>query len=119
MGKSLNTVLLEIYGKGGCSELSVYIYISRRPGQKDFFCDADISTKPYWDKYNELIRRGEYTGASMLLSTSPIHSYSSGILNFIEAKIKNTQEYVLSKEKYNPYHISDGEPGLKAGEVWL
>ena len=76
---SPNTVLLEIYGKGGCSELSVYIF----------------------------------------LSTSPIHSYSSGILNFIEAKIKNTQGYVLSKEKYNPYHISDGEPGLKAGEVWL
>lgn len=98
-----------------------YPYISIYPNglDKELFCDVNISTKPYWDKYNELIRCGKYTDASMLLSTSPIHSYSAGILNFIEAKIKNTQNYVLSKEKYNPYHIFDEEPNLEVGEVWL
>ena len=90
----------------GRGDIMNYPYISIYPNGLDkrtFFCDVNISTKPYWDKYNELIRCGKYTDASMLLSTSPIHSYSSGILNFIEAKIKNTQEYVLSKE--NITHI--------------
>lgn len=106
----------------GRGDIMNYPYISIYPNGLDkrtFFCDVNISTKPYRDKYNELIRCGKYTDASMLLSTSPIHSYSAGILNFIEAKIKNTQNYVLSKEKYNPYHISDEEPDLKVGEVWI
>ena len=90
----------------GRGDIMNYPYISIYPNGLDkrtFFCDVNISTKPYWDKYNELIRCGKYTDASMLLSTSPIHSNSAGILNFIEAKIKNTQEYVLSKE--NITHI--------------
>lgn len=39
--------------------------------------------------------------------------------NTDKEKLDGIDLYVLSKEKYNPYHISDEEPNLQAGEVWI
>lgn len=99
-----------------------YPYTSIFPNgidKRTFFCDVDINTKVYLDKYNELLEHGKYSDAAMLLAQSPIHSYSAGILNFIEAKTKNLQNYVLAQEKYNPYHASDVEPNIEIGEIWI
>lgn len=108
------------YGKGGCK--LVYPYTSIFPDgidKRTFFCDVDLNTKVYQDKYNELIERGKYSDAATLLAQSPIHSYTAGILNYIEIKTKHLQEYVLAKEKYNPYHVSDTEPDIAVGGVWI
>jgi len=100
----------------------VYPYISVFPNgidKRTFFCDVDITTKPYLDKYNKLLSQGKYSDAATLLAQSPIHSYTAGILNFIEVKTKHLQDYVLQKERYNPYHPSDIEPDVEVGEIWI
>lgn len=99
-----------------------YPYISIFPNgidKRTYFCDVSLTTKSYMDAYMQLLEQGKFIEANILLSQSPLHSYGSGILNFIEAKIKTTQDYVLQIEKYNPYHLSDEEPDIEVGEFWI
>lgn len=99
-----------------------YPYISIFPNnldQRTFFCDVDIKNKPDWDYYLKLLEQGKYSEANTFLNQKPIHSYSSGIFNFLEEKTKNTQDYILKQEKYNPYHLSDEEPDIRIGEFWI
>lgn len=100
----------------------VYPYTSIFPDgidKRTFFCDVDLDAKVYLDKYNGLLEQGKYSDAAALLTQSPIHAYTAGILNYIEIKTKHLQDYLLAKEKYNPYHVSDTEPDIEAGGVWI
>ena len=117
---SRNTAQWATCGKEGCK--LVYPYTSIFPDgidKRTFFCDVDLNTKSYQDKYNELLKQGKYSDAATLLAHSPIHSYTAEILNYIEVKTKHLQDYVLAKEKYNPYHVSDTEPDIDIGEIWF
>lgn len=99
-----------------------YPYISIFPNgidKRTFFCDVDLKNKSYWDCYIKLLEQGKYSEANTFLNQSPVHSYSSGILNFIEIKTEHTQDYILKQEKYNPYHLSDEEPDLEVEEFWI
>ncbi len=100
----------------------VYPYTSIFPDgidRRTFFCDVDLGTKADHDKYSELLEQGKYSDAAVLLEQSHMHSYTAGILNYLEIKTKHLQDYVLAKEKYNPYYITDTEPDAEAGEIWF
>lgn len=100
-----------------------YPYISNFPNSVDertFFCDIDIDTKPLMDHYNNLIQEKKYQEANIFLSQqNNLHGYTADLFNFLEAKIFNTQEFVLNMEKYNPFHYSPSEPNIEIGEIWI
>lgn len=100
----------------------VYPYTSVFPNgidKRTFFCDVDLNTKAYQDRYSEFLEHGKYSDAAALFAQSPIHAYTAGILNYIEIKTKHLQDYLFEKQKYNPYHISDTEPDIGTGGIWI
>lgn len=98
-----------------------YDYTSVFPNGFDdrtFFCDVDIKNKPIIDAYNNLISQGKFTDANIFINShNGIHNYSADLWNFIETKIKNTQEYLTTLEKYNPFHSTKEETPV--GEFWI
>ena len=100
-----------------------YPYTSIFPNGIDnrtFFCDVDLKGKPVMDTYNKLISKGKYTEANILLGQqSNVHHYSADLFNFIEAKIKNTQEFIFNSEKYSPHHFDNSEPDIAINEMWI
>lgn len=93
-----------------------YPYTSIYPDgidEQTFFCDVSIETKPFMDTYNDLIKNKQYTDANIFFSQQRnLHGYSADLFNFMEAKIYNTQEHVLSLEKYNPFHTNEDDVGI-------
>ena len=99
-----------------------YPYISTFPNAIDkrtFFSDVDLETISHMNIFLDLIKQGKYTEANSYLSQSPVHSYTAGLFNFIEAKTHALQDYILQQEKYNPYCVADDEPNVEVGEFWI
>lgn len=100
-----------------------YPYISIFPegiDERTYFCDVDLKGQTVMDTYQKLIEAKQYTDANNFLSQqNKVHHYSADLMNYLEAKIKNTQEYILSWEKYSPHHLSNAEPNINVNEFWI
>lgn len=100
-----------------------YPYVSIYPegiDDRTYFCDMDLKGQPVMDVYNHLIDARQYTDANNFLSQqSEVHHYSADLMNYLEAKVRNTQEYILNLEKFSPHHLSHTEPDIDVGEFWI
>ena len=100
-----------------------YPYVSIYPegiDDRTYFCDIDLKGQPLMDAYHSLIDERRYTDANILLSQqNEVHHYSADLINYLEAKVKNTQEYISNWEKYSPHHLSNAEPNININEFWI
>lgn len=100
-----------------------YPYISIFPegiDERTYFCDTDIKGQAVMNTYHSLIKAHQYTDANIFLSQqNEAHHYSADLMNYLEAKISNTQEYILNWEKYSPHHLSNTEPDIDVNEFWI
>ncbi len=100
-----------------------YPYVSIYPegiDDRTYFYDIDLKGQPLMDAYHSLIDERRYTDANILLSQqNEVHHYSADLINYLEAKVKNTQEYISNWEKYSPHHLSNAEPNININEFWI
>lgn len=86
-----------------------------------FFQDNDIDKIEVINTYNNLITQGKYTEASDYISQhEEVYGFFASYLNAIENRIYNLQEYLLTKQKKNPFVFSDEEPeSAEIGTIWI
>ena len=100
-----------------------YPYVSIYPegiDDRTYFCDIDLKGQPLMDAYHSLIDESRSTDANILISQqNDVHHYSAVLINYLEAKVKNTQEYISNWEKYSPHHLSNAEPNININEFWI
>lgn len=86
-----------------------------------FFQDNDIDSIEVINTYNNFITQGKYTEASNYISQhEEVYGFFANYLNAIENRIYNLQEYLLTKQKKNPFVFSDEEPeSAEVGTIWI
>lgn len=86
-----------------------------------FFQDNDIERMDTVNVYNDLILQGRYTDANKYIEEhSEVYGFFAPYLNAIENRISNLQEYLLTKQKKNPFVLSDEEPeSVDEGTIWI
>lgn len=90
-----------------CNTLSDY------PGKIDdmtFFQDNDLEKIAIIDQYENLIAQGKYSEANIYIDQQKgIYGYFADFFNLLENRIYSLQEYLLSKEKKQPFIFHDEE----------
>ena len=90
-----------------CNILSDY------PGKIDdmtFFQDNDLENAEIIDQYENLIAQGKYTDANTYINQQKgIYGYFADFFNLLENRIYSLQEYLLTKEKKQPFIFHDEE----------
>lgn len=86
-----------------------------------FFQDNDIDKIEVINIYNDLIAQGKYSEASDYINQhEEVYGFFANYLNAIENRIYNLQEYLLTKQKKNPFVLSDKEPeSAEEGIIWI
>lgn len=89
--------------------------------ERMFFQDNDIDAMEAINYYNNLIAQGKYDDANNYIKQHPeVYGFFADFGNAIENRIKNLQEYLLTKQKKNPFVISDEEPeSVEEGTIWI
>lgn len=86
-----------------------------------FFQDNNIENIEVINTYNNLIAQSKYSEASNYISQhEEVYGFFANYLNAIENRIYSLQEYLLTKQKKNPYVLSDEEPeSAEVGTIWI
>ncbi|MCM1186613.1 MAG: hypothetical protein NC251_04230 [Lachnoclostridium sp.] len=86
-----------------------------------FFQDNDINAVGVLNTYHNLIAQGKYTEAGNYIGMhKEIYGLFPDYLNALENRIYNLQEYLLTKQKKNPFVLSDSEPkSVAEGTIWI
>lgn len=97
---------------------------SQYPGVIDemsFFQDNDIDSLGAMNTYDNLIRQGRYSEANAYIDQhGETFGFFADLLNAMENRIYNLQEYLLTKQKKNPFVLSEEEPETVAeGAIWI
>ena len=86
-----------------------------------FFQDNDLEKIEIINNYNNLIAQGKYDEANNYIGQhEEVYGFYAKYLNAIENRIYNLQEYLLTKQKKNPFVFSDEEPeSVEVGTIWI
>lgn len=86
-----------------------------------FFQDNDLDRINTVNTYQNLIAQGRYSEAGSYISQhEEVYGFFANYLNAVESRIYNLQEYLLTKQKKNPYVFSDDEPDpADEGTIWI
>lgn len=89
--------------------------------ERMFFQDNDIDKIELVNHYNNLISQGKYDDANNYIKQHPeVYGFFADFGNAIENRIYNLQEYLLTKQKKNPFVLSDEEPeSAEEGTIWI
>lgn len=97
---------------------------SQYPGVIDemsFFQDNDIDNVEVMNTYDNLIAQGRYGEANAYIGQhEEVFGFFADLLNTMENRIYNLQEYLLTKQKKNPFVLSEEEPeAVEEGTIWI
>lgn len=91
-----------------------------------FFQDNNLEKIDVMNTYNELISEEKYKEANNFLSQQEgIYGFFADYFNLIENRIYSLQEYILTKEKINPFipfecdDADEEPPSILEGDIWI
>ena len=91
-----------------------------------FFQDNNLEKIDVINIYNALISEEKYKEANNFLSQQEgIYGFFADYFNLIENRIYSLQEYILTKEKINPFipfecdDADEEPPSILEGDIWI
>ena len=98
--------------------------VSYYPNKVDdmiFFQDNNIEKTEIISQYENLISQGKYDEANAFINQQEnVYGYFADFFNAIENRIYNLQNYLLTKQKINPFVYDDEEPtSVTSDTIWI
>ena len=96
-------------------------YYPNKVDEMIFFQDNDIEKVPIITQYENLISQGKYNEANKFINQQEgVYGYFADFFNAIENRIYSLQDYLLTKQKINPFVSDDEEPtSITSDTIWI
>ncbi len=96
-------------------------YYPNKIDEMTFFQDNNLDKVEIMNHYNNLIAQGKYSEASDYINQQEgVYGFFADFFNLIENRIYNLQEYLLNKQKKQPFVYYDEYPSvINEDTIWI